>query len=252
VRRVLSPTGACFLNLGDGYAKNKNLMLLPARVAIALQADGWWIRSQLPWVKRATMPESASDRPGNAVEYIYMLTAGPSCVWDAEAVRRVGTIPAGTQGAQGGKERYAEGKLGKLVNGRPPEAWTYTGTRHFRNSDLFYDSLKGPMGLISDAAGEPIALDVNPVPGKRSHRAAFPPKLIEPLIRAACLPGDVVLDPFGGSGTVGLVCDRLQRDALLIDLNGDYAAMSAERVTEDMPPLFAEPAQIEMFEVPVT
>jgi len=208
VRRVLRPDGTLWLNLGDSYAsgtkgsggatlkqatnvgsffearqfgmgdaKPKDLMLMPARVALALQADGWFVRSQMPWIKRSCMPESTTDRPTSAIEYVYLLTKSPCYFWDAQAVAREGAIPAGTLAAKGSAERA------KHANGRPPEYAVYSGTRNFRNSDLFFDSLEPPYGMIlSD--GEPLALDVNPAAFNESHFATFPPRLVEPLIRA--------------------------------------------------------------------
>jgi DNA modification methylase len=337
VKRVLRPDGVCWVNCGDSY-QDKQLQMMPARLAIALQADGWWLRNMLPWIKRSAMPESVNDRPASAVEYVFMFSKSSRYHYDNEAVRRAHQ----DQNVVNGKytknalsaDDYEARKWTDRSDGfaRPPmtmrdREYNPAG-RNFRNSDLFYDSLKAPHGLITNGDGEPIALDVNPAPMKRAHFATFPPKLITPLIRAstsergccaecgapwvrqtekrdtgrkqkmpdgmatyagdhgsihrdgreAGAPGQpvmasvttgwtpgcdhdaavvpcVVLDIFGGSGTVGLVCDRLQRDALLIDLNGDYAAMSVERVTEDLP-MFADVqvedaiAQLEMFEAP--
>ena len=164
---------------GSDY-KPKDLMMMPARVAMALQADGWFLRSQMPWIKRSCMPESVTDRPASAVEYVYLLTKSQKYFWDATAVKRVGAVPAGTRAAKGSNVRSEL----KGVNGRPPEYWDYNGSRNFRNSDLFFDSLAPPHGLICDDAGEPIALDVNTQPFAGAHFAVFPSGLVEPLIRA--------------------------------------------------------------------
>lgn len=121
VRRVLKPTGVCWINYGDCYGttpngrsaaatkaagnddrtfrdkpfstiggavKAKDLCMIPQRLAIALQEDGWWVRSLLPWVKRNGMPESITDRPATAVEYVTLLTKSERYRYDAEAVRR--------------------------------------------------------------------------------------------------------------------------------------------------------------------
>ncbi len=216
VRRVLRPDGTVFLNIGDSYSggggfsptapsniagsmqsrhgsreykgrtpahgyKPKDLMLMPARLALALQADGWYVRSQMPWIKRSCMPESATDRPTSSVEYVYMLTKQPRYFFDSEAVKRAGAIPAGTRAAKGSNVRSEL----KDVNGRPPEYWDYTGTRQFRNSDLFFDSLEPPHGLVTDGSGDPLALDVNTAGFADAHFATFPAKLVEPLIRAS-------------------------------------------------------------------
>lgn len=336
-RRVLRDDGVAFVNMGDAYARDsqvrwdrtmhtdagwkvgqsmrnapnmvrdggmkpKDLMMVPARLAIALQDDGWFLRSQMPWIKRSCMPESVVDRPTSAIEYVFLLTKRPAYFWDAEAVKQKGAIGAGVRAAKGSNVRSDL----KDVNGRPPEYWEYTGTRNFRNSDLFFSSLEAPHGLLTDAAGEPIALDVNTQAFKGSHFAVFPEKLVEPLIRAgtsekgccpacgapwgrvlgdakptggrgagngfkrdtrlsyadadgargddtvwvpktrettgwqpscACPPAEpvpcVVLDPFGGAGTTGMVANRLGRDAILLELNPEYAAMAETRLAAD-------------------
>lgn len=234
VRRVLRDDGALFVNLGDCYAttppgrgpqpgvsglsgisgaqyqatlaaghdthrgtlnqarliglKPKDLMMMPARVALALQDDGWWLRSQMPWVKRSCMPESITDRPTSALEYVYLLTKQERYFWDAEAIKKVGAYPAGTRAAKGSPERAAQ------ANGRPPEYAIYSGSRNFRNTDLFFESLDAPHGAITDAAGDIIALDVNPQPFGDAHFATFPAALVRPLIQAGtsergCCPG---------------------------------------------------------------
>ena len=104
--------------------------------------------------------------------------------------------------------------------------------RAFRNSDLFYASLDAPYGAIGNEA-EIIALDVATQPFRESHFATFPPHLIDPLILAGCPRGGTVLDPFGGAGTTGLVADRLGRNAILIELNPEYAAMAERRLNND-------------------
>lgn len=161
--------------------KPKDLIGIPWRFALAMQADGWYLRSAMPWIKRAVMPESTTDRPTSAVEYVFMFTKRQHYYWDAVAVQQKGAVPAGTRAAKGSNVRSDL----KDVNGRPPEYWDYTGTRNFRNSDLFFSTLGDPFGLITDADGTPIALDVNPEPLPEAHFAAYPSKLVHPLILAA-------------------------------------------------------------------
>jgi DNA modification methylase len=213
LRRVLRDDGVFWLNIGDSYAsaggagtqgsfgdrasrtftaagsskkgvpegyKHKDLMMVPARLAIALQADGWYLRSQMPWVKRNVMPESVKDRPTSAIEYVYMFTKSTDYFYDHVAVQQPGAIAAGTRAAKGSNVRSEL----KDVNGRPPEYWDYTGTRNFRNTDLFFTSLEKPHNLITDLDGQPLALDVNPYPFKGAHFATFPPRLVEPLVAA--------------------------------------------------------------------
>ena len=95
------------------------------------------------------------------------------------------------------------------------------------------------LATLADDEGVIVAMDVTTQPFKGAHFATFPPKLIEPFILAGCPEGGIILDPFGGSGTVGLVADRLGRDAILIDLNPTYVEMARRRIESDGP-LFAE------------
>jgi DNA modification methylase len=252
VRRVLRDDGTVWLNLGDSYANNgvadpssvggftgeriragkkgtmdsrprkipeglkqKDLIGIPWRVAFALQADGWYLRSDIIWHKPNPMPESVTDRPTKAHEYIFLLSKSPRYYYDAAAIYE----PAVSEG---------------------PRGW-----------NLLNDTEKGPNGGNDRWRGER-ALDwaekgrnrrtvwtVATMPFSGAHFATFPPALIEPCILAGCPGGGTVLDPFGGAGTTGLVADRLQRNALLIELNPEYAEMAKHRITGDAP-LFAE------------
>ncbi|HEY2418588.1 MAG TPA: site-specific DNA-methyltransferase [Steroidobacteraceae bacterium] len=183
LRRVLRDDGCIFCNVGDSY-QDKQLLMMPARLAIALQQDGWWLRSQLPWLKRSCMPESAKDRPTSAIEYVFMLTKSARYFWDAGAVKRVSAASSIDRLAQDVASQKGSNRAngGRKTNG--PMRATGGSARNFRNSDLFFDSLEPPYGLICDADGMPLALDVNPAAYSGAHFATFSPKLIEPLIRA--------------------------------------------------------------------
>jgi DNA modification methylase len=229
--------------VAGGYLKAKDLCMVPQRLFIALQESGWWVRSVLPWVKRNGMPESIADRPANSIEYVAMLTKSARYWYDADAVRRMAS-PNSHARKPGPNSRVnvdrvpTPRKIAKAGSGiRSNEEFDAVllgdmlADRNFRNVDLFFDSIAAPWGLISDGEGTPIAIDVTPQAFKEAHFATFPPMLIEPLIKAGCPQGGVVLDPFGGAGTTGLVADRLQRDAILIELNPDYAEIANARVS---------------------
>lgn len=224
VRRVLRDDGTLWLNLGDSYAgsgrgawdnpskevketyipktkdykhipktplnlKSKDLVGIPWRVAFALQADGWWLRSAIPWLKNSAMPENISDRPSTAVEYFFLLSKSQQYFYDAEAVRMPGAIPTGTRAAKGSAERASQ----HGVNARPPDYKIYSGTRNRRNTDWFMESIKdildGKNGtLLHDENGLPVAIFCNPQPYPEAHFATFSPLLITPMIKAGTSP----------------------------------------------------------------
>ena len=180
--------------------KPKDLIGMPWRVALALQADGWYWRSCIPWLKRNSMPESVTDRPGNAVEYWLLLTKSARYFYDAEAVRMPPTqstiarvalaesrkAEADTQSTGGraykhcesarvSNEKYGGGR-DHLVCAPPP------GGRSRRNSDWFFESWQG---LLTGEDGEPLAMVVNPKGFAEAHFATFPEKVVEPFVLAS-------------------------------------------------------------------
>lgn len=251
VRRVLRDDGTVWLNLGDSYVgarggdqgadgqmaqrsvaaarcrvrgetrvvvglANKNLIGIPWRVAFALQADGWYLRSDIIWAKPNPMPESVTDRPTKAHEYLFLLTKSPTYYYDAKAIAEESSPAQAAHNARYAKPydnaaRIAGGQPGNVnhvgIHSRPGD-----GTRNKRS-----------VWTVS----------TTPFPG--AHFATFPPALIEPCILAGSKRGDTVLDPFGGAGTTGLVADRLGRDAIICELNPDYAAMAERRIHGDNP-----------------
>jgi DNA modification methylase len=182
--------------------KQKDLVGQPWRVAFALQADGWYLRSDIIWHKPNPMPESVTDRPTKAHEYIFLLSKSEKYYYDADAIREKGVYPAGTKGGKGSQARNRQ----KGVNSRPEEYATYSGTRNKRTV---------------------WTVATRPFPG--SHFATFPPELIEPCILAGSPKGGTVLDPFGGSGTTTMMAEKLGRDSVYIDLNPEYLDLAKER-----------------------
>jgi DNA modification methylase len=239
VRRVLRADGTCWLNLGDSYAsqggpepaqtkwqvdgasstqnagrsrttmgmKPKDLIGIPWRVAFALQADGWYLRQDIIWSKPNPMPESVRDRCTKAHEYLFLLSKSERYHYDADAIRQEPT------GRTDPIRSFSKGSLGN----------------HTPNYQL--DASVG--------ANKRSVWTVSTEAYADAHFATFPPALIEPCILAGCPKGGIVLDPFGGAGTTGLVADRLGRDAILIELNPEYAAMAERRIRGDAP-LFAD------------
>lgn len=238
--------------------KQKDLMGIPWMVAFALRADGWWLRQQSPWVKRNPMPESTRDRPTSAVETVFLLSRSETYFYDYAAVKRtmapssVGRLAQNVEGQAGSARANGGAKTNgamKAVRGDKQrghsrrhagfndrwdqmERQEQRGERAFRNTDLFFASTIAPHGAIGNEA-EIIAFDVATHSFKEAHFATFPPALIEPCILAGCPVGGVVLDPFGGAGTTGLVAARLGREAILIELNPEYAAIAERRINVD-------------------
>ena len=244
-----------------GYLKPKDLCMLPNRLAIALQDDGWWVRSEIIWHKPNPMPESIKDRPAVSHEKVWLLTKSARYFYDAEAVRTERAGDEDANGFRGGS--YTGGAPGKRTatgNYRVPAGWATgdaphtaidhnTGERKDKQSggSTGRPGEKTPRGSTPRHDGhiEHTKLDATPrgqganlrnvwtiatKPFPDAHFATFPPDLVVPCIKAGCPEGGTVLDPFGGAGTTGLVADRLGRDAVLIELNPDYAAIAARRI----------------------
>jgi len=189
----------------DCGVPDKNLLGVPWRLAFGLIADGWFLRSDIIWHKPNPMPESVSDRPTCAHEHVFLLAKNRSYFYDAEAGKEDGVIPAGTKGAKGSAERFAE----PGVNSRPPEYKIYDGRRNLRN-----------------------VWTITPKPFRGAHFATMPVDLAERCISIGSRVGDVVLDPFGGAGTTGLAAENLMRESILIELNPTYVEMADNRVNQ--------------------
>lgn len=208
VKRVLREDGVLWLNIGDSYTsgdrgyrasdkknpvramsfrpetpeglKPKDLIGIPWRLALALQRDGWYLRSDIVWHKPNCMPESVKDRPTRAHEYLFLLTKSERYYYDHGSI--------------------------KEPNGRNRRSVWSIPTQAFNGA----------------------------------HFATFPVALVEPCILAGSKPGDFVLDPFFGSGTVGAVCQALERRYLGIELNPEYVHITISRLRS----VFAEPAML--------
>lgn len=158
--------------------KHKDLVGIPWRVALALQADGWYLRSAMPWVKRSAMPESVTDRPASAVEYVFLLSKSERYYWDAEAVKAVSMGREVFGNWVGGKvSRNHDRNDGSRQNMEPQT------TRNFRNADLWFQSIQGPHGLCG-VGDELVGLDVTAEPSREEHFAAYPSRLVEPFVKA--------------------------------------------------------------------
>jgi DNA modification methylase len=170
--------------LKEAGIKVTDLLMIPARVALALQADGWYLRGSYPWIKRNGMPESVKSRPSQTIESIFMLTKSSRYFYDAEAVKKplaASSVPrlkqdianqVGTERANGGAKTNGNFKaVVDIVSGR---------TR--RSSDWFFESWQG---MLQDEEGDPVAFVVNTKPYRGAHFATFPMDLVRPMILAS-------------------------------------------------------------------
>lgn len=236
VRRVLRSDGTAWVNLGDTYIggrlnvaglKPKDLVGIPWRAALALQADGWWLRSDVIWHKPNPMPESVRDRPTRAHEYLFLLTKSGEYHYDQQAIAE----PA-TSGPRGSS--FITGKTGAAGLARvSKKVRNASGTRN-RRSVWRLDEVEGPD--VWTIAQEPYP---------HSHFATFPRALVRPCVLAGCPVDGVVLDPYGGSGTTGEVALALGRRAILIELNPGYLPLIEERLRGVQYPLIAPGALAE-------
>ena len=239
VRRCLKPDGTLWLNLGDSYynyrpgrgqrqskqsiasqkfsevdvcnkrglridgLKEKDLVGIPWRVAFALQADGWYLRSDIIWHKPNPMPESVTDRPTKAHEYIFLMTKSKDYYYDAEAIK--------------------EPAVSDFRNREKANGESAVDTK-IRGSD-------GCCGVKSDKRNKRSVWTVTTKPYKGAHFATFPMDLIEPCILAGSKKGDTILDPFNGSGTVGACAYKHSREYVGIELNPEYIKLSEDRIS---------------------
>jgi DNA modification methylase len=185
--------------------KPKDLCMVPNRLAILLQADGWYVRSEIIWHKPNPMPESVTDRPTSSHEKVWLLTKSERYAYAADAIREeLLSDPRAREKNNG------ESAVDTKIRGFGSHCGTYEGGRNARN--------------VWTIATQPYS---------EAHFATFPPELAERCIKVGCPAGGRVLDPFGGAGTTGMVADRLGRDATLIELNPAYVSIIKNRLAED-------------------
>jgi DNA modification methylase len=246
VRRILRPDGTLWLNLGDSYIaqynvppppqtiggqrgmpsdfipgnrkkqkglKHKDLIGIPWRVALALQADGWWLRQDIIWHKPNPMPESVEDRCTKAHEYIFLLSKKSHYYYDHEAIKE----PAHNWGTRDRSE-MREGTT---------------------DPKLKHHGLKGKEWEDNPMKNKRSVWTVNTKGYKGAHFAVYPKKLIEPCILAGCPEGGTVLDPFTGSGTTAIVALENNRNFVGTELNPEYIQLAENRIKEEIPSTLA-------------
>ena len=248
VKRVLRDDGTVWLNLGDSYAgpkgnnrgegagggqkrgelmgfnniktkvpkglKRKDLVGIPFRVAFALQQDGWYLRQDIIWHKPGPMPESVKDRCTKAHEYIFLLSKNPKYYFDNEAIKEDSKTEGSVHVHKEGNKAEEYVKQGLVT--RPAKTYVTPAKRNKRS-----------------------VWTVSTKPFKGAHFATFPMDLIEPCVLAGCPENGTVLDPFGGSGTTGIVANNHNRNAVLIELNAEYIEIARQRI-QDQGGLFTD------------
>lgn len=264
VRRVLVDDGTLWLNLGDSYndyshhrktgglkdptRKPKDLLGIPWRVAFALQDDGWFLRQDIVWNKPNPMPESVVDRCTRAHEYLFMFSKRKRYHYDAEAIREPATYnvpnsPASIKSPNGqGFTRRAEQKVptgwdtgpgayGTIHRqGRTSDKQRGHSRRHAGFNDRWDSMTRAEQSAMG--RNKRSVWTVATRPFKEAHFATFPAELIMPCVMASAPAGSLVLDPFAGSGTTGVVAVEQGRNFYGCELNPEYAEMSRRRIQD--------------------
>lgn len=237
VRDMLADDGTLWLNIGDSYAnggrktrdkddklaqrgmdtrpsdpvwiKPKDLIGIPWMLAFALRSDGWYLRQDIIWHKPNPMPESVRDRCTKAHEYVFLLSKSERYFFDSEAMKE----PSAGWPVGGAKTRGKTGYASASGAGKSPQRDSYGG-----------------LGGDGETRNRRSVWTVATRPYKGAHFATFPPALIEPCILAGSRPGDIVLDPFMGSGTTAQVALQHGRQYLGCELNPNYETLQTERI----------------------
>jgi DNA modification methylase len=241
VWRVLKDDGTVWVNLGDSYAqsgqgggsygderpgwtksprkapeglKPKDLIGIPWRFAFAMQERGWYLRSDIIWHKPNPMPESVTDRPTKSHEYIFLLTKSARYYYDHKAIL----------------EPVSDLSLARAEYGWDSDRPS-TKNASMGGSGIHVEKM-GSRFVNPEGRNKRTVWTVTTKPYKEAHFATYPPDLIEPCILAGSKEGDIVLDPFSGSGTTGEVALQRGRNYIGLELNPEYAKMSEKRLTE--------------------
>jgi DNA modification methylase len=225
--------------------KPKDLVGIPWRVAFALQADGWYLRSDIIWSKPNPMPESVTDRPTKAHEYLFLLSKSERYYYDAAAIAEPVSDAMRAQMAQGyngtatkdyesaGVQNPSSVKARILARA---SGKVYTAQAYGEHPQSEPRGPASNFGLPLNRNRRSVwTINTQPFPG--AHFAVMPEALVEPCVKAGSKPGDVVLDPFAGAGTVGAVCERYDRRFIGIELNPAYVEMAERRIAEQVRPL---------------
>ena len=218
--------------------KPKDLVGIPWRVAFALQSDGWWLRQDIIWAKPNPMPESVTDRCTKSHEYIFLLTKNSHYYYDSDTIKEIATGYDGRKDTtMKGSEKYSDGEYLAVGNAnslsiKGRERWQWHKSAITPGQPPQSKALKRMNGDKDEEypiRNKRSVWEVPTNPYSEAHFATFPPDLIKPCILAGTKNDDVVLDPFGGSGTSGMVAIEFGRKAILIELNPAYVELIKQR-----------------------
>ena len=210
--------------------KPKDLMGIPWRVAFALQADGWYLRRDIIWQKSNPMPESVTDRPTTAHEYVFLLAKSERYYYDREAAREPVTGNSHSRG-QGVNPKSRLFPMGWQWR---PGSHAGPGGRYQRRPRQNESFSKAISGMLATESRNLRSVWTIPTRGYAgAHFATFPPALVEPCVRIGCPAGGLVFDPFAGSGTTLLVARQLGRNAIGLDLSAEYIRLARRRLELD-------------------
>lgn len=261
VRRVLSPTGTLWLNMGDTYnaykantgdtsfagfsgrpehkrgltttaLKNKDLIGIPWMLAFALRAEGWYLRQDIIWHKPNPMPESVTDRCTKAHEYIFLLSKSARYYYDIEAIKEPLASSSIARLSQDIDNQEGSKRVPGKTNGAMKAVSSGNKERKPRPNSPENNSgnQAGSIPWVGVSRNKRSVWTVTTKPYSEAHFATFPPDLIIPCIQSGSRVNGLVYDPFGGSGTTAEVCERLNRKWILSELNAEYCAIAEKRL----------------------
>ena len=207
IKRILKDDGVVWLNLGDTYAEDKNLLGIPWRVAFALQESGWYLRSDIIWQKTSILPESVKDRCTKSHEYIFMLTKSQNYYYNAEAIKEP-TVS---------KDNYTRDRDN-------PNNKTNTTAGRSRMGGMKHNNY--------ETRNKRSVWTMAPHVSKDYHFATYPKELPMNCIKASCRENGLVLDPFVGSGTTVQVAEILGRKSVGIDIQHKYLDLCLKKIQQ--------------------
>ena len=258
---------AAVTKVGYGNCKPKDMIGTPWMLAFALRADGWYLRQDIIWAKPNPMPESVKDRCTKSHEYIFLLSKSKKYYYDHESIKEdcVGDENAKTfrGGAYCNQSTFINSEGGKRKekgNYKTPAGWDvdegshgtihregrtrYGGKKYTENPDVFFRTKSGDAYKPTGKRNKRDVWTVATRGFKEAHFATFQPELIEPCILAGSRIGDVVIDPFSGSGTVGVVCEKYDREYIGIELNADYVEIQQRRIAKAVEEYYLQKNQL--------